>query len=191
MSNPPEEIPEWPIAETPARDGIGEDDNAIPLWFNIGFYGLIVVGLLYIAWFEGTGWTQVASYEADVAIAEEKAAAVKATMPTENPYRGDDAALAQGAETWRTICVACHLPEGTGLVGPSLVDPFWKYGNSDEELFSTVSDGRPAGMPPWGPQLGAEKIWKVLAYMETLPRTEEPGMGSPDYQPPGAATGQP
>ena len=26
-----------------------------------------------------------------------------------------------------------------------------------------------------------EKIWKVLAFMETLPTSDEPGMGSPDY----------
>ena len=30
-------------------------------------------------------------------------------------------------------------------------------------------------MPPWGAQLGAEKIWKVLAYLETLPRSPRAG----------------
>ena len=191
MTDTPQEIPEWPEAGEPTRDGIGEEDNAIPLWFNVGFYGLIVFGIVYILWFELTGWTQSGVYDAAVVIAEERAAAQRATLPSTNPYRGDEAALAQGAETWRTVCVACHLPEGTGLVGPSLVDAYWKYGNSDEELFATVAEGRPAGMPPWGPQLGTEKIWKVLAYMETLPKTAEPGLGSPDYRPPGAPGGTP
>jgi mono/diheme cytochrome c family protein len=42
-------------------------------------------------------------------------------------------------------------------------------------------------MPPWGTTLGTEKIWKVLAYIETLPKTDEPGVGSPDYAAPAAA----
>ncbi len=45
-----------------------------------------------------------------------------------------------------------------------------------------MSEGRPLGMPPWGPQLGTEKIWQVLAYLETLPRQSEPGIGSPEYE---------
>jgi hypothetical protein len=46
-------------------------------------------------------------------------------------------------------------------------------------------------MPPWGPQLGAEKIWKVLAYIETLPKRAEPGVGSPDFEAARAAAAPP
>ena len=104
-----------------------------------------------------------------------------------DPSCQDGTAIAEGAEVFATICAACHKPDGTGLVGPSLVDPYWKYGQSDAELFETVSAGRPLGMPPWGPQLGDDKIWKVLAYLETLPRQSQPGVGAPDYVPPPAA----
>jgi mono/diheme cytochrome c family protein len=34
-------------------------------------------------------------------------------------------------------------------------------------------------MPPWGDQLGSEKIWKALAYMESLPKSDVPGVGAP------------
>ncbi len=175
-------VAELPIEGAPVRDGIGEEDNPIPLWFNVGFYGLMAWGVVYIIYFMGTGWTQAGRFAVEAAAAEERYAAIRAEMPTENPYRGDAAALAEGKELWATICVACHLPDGQGLVGPSVIDPYWKYGDSDEALFETVNDGRPLGMPPWGPTLGAEKIWKVLAYMETLPRTDEPGIGSPEYE---------
>jgi len=47
-----------------------------------------------------------------------------------------------------------------------------------------VMEGRPAGMPGWGAQLGSEKVWRVLAYLETLPRSQAPGVGAPDYVPP-------
>ena len=94
------------------------------------------------------------------------------------------AAIAEGKEVFGQICAACHLADGHGLVGPSLVDPYWKYGHADADLFQTVTGGRPGGMPPWGPQLGAEKIWKVLAYVETLPKSDAPGVGAPGYAPP-------
>jgi cytochrome c oxidase cbb3-type subunit 3 len=88
------------------------------------------------------------------------------------------------------ICAACHKPDGSGLVGPSLVDPYWKYGSSDAELFETVAEGRPMGMPPWKSQLGSEKIWKVLAYMEMLPRSHVPGVGAPDHAAAGAGASE-
>jgi cytochrome c oxidase cbb3-type subunit 3 len=183
VSSDAPEIPERPRLDEAPRDAIGEEDHPIPLWFNLGFYGLIAVGVVYIAYYAVlSDWSQRAQYEAEVAALETRYAAVRAeSRPTANPYHGDAAAIAKGAETWSTICVACHLPEGTGLVGPSLVDPYWKYGHSDAELFATVSEGRPLGMPPWGPQLGSEKIWQVLAYLETLPKSEAPGIGSPEY----------
>ena len=183
MSGDAHGIPELPRADAAPRDGIGEEDNAIPLWFNVGFYGLIAFGIGYIVYYALlSGWSQRAQYESEVAQLEARYAAVReANRPTSNPYHGDAAAIAKGAETWNTICVACHLPEGTGLVGPSLVDPYWKYGNGDAELFATVSEGRPLGMPPWGAALGTEKIWQVLAYLETLPKRDEMGIGSPEY----------
>ena len=183
MSSELQGIPERPRSDEPPRDGIAEEDNAIPLWFNVGFYGLILYGLCYIVYFAVlSGWSQRGQYEAEVAALEAKYAAVReANRPTTNPYHGDARAIAKGKETWDTICIACHTAEGTGLVGPSLVDPYWKYGHGDAELFATVSEGRPLGMPPWGPQLGTEKIWQVLAYLETLPKRSEPGIGSPEY----------
>ena len=136
-----------------------------------------------------SGWTQRSQYEAELALAATRAERVRAERPAENPYRGDAAAIAEGAQVFATICAACHKPDGSGLVGPSLVDAYWKYGREDAELFETVANGRPAGMPPWAAQLGDEKIWKVLAYLETLPPASGPGVGAPDYVAAPAAAG--
>lgn len=183
MSEPFHEIPELVEAGEPERDGIGEEDNPVPLWFNVGFYGLIVVGLIYIAYYLASGWSQAGQYQAEVERAEVAIAAYRATLPKTNPYHGNAAAVAEGKKVFDEICAVCHKPDGTGLVGPSLVDPYWKYGNDDESLFTSVAEGRPLGMPPWGTQLGAEKIWKALAYLESLPKSDAPGVGAPDYQP--------
>jgi cytochrome c oxidase cbb3-type subunit 3 len=182
-------VPERPGKEDLPRDGIGEEDNPVPLWFNVGFYGLLVVGVVYMIYYTvGSDWSQATQYAREVEAAEARIAEVRAEMPTTNPYGADDTqALAEGKEVFQTICVACHQADGSGLVGPSLVDPYWKYGDSDEAQFVSVHDGRPLGMPPWGAQLGSDKIWKVLAYIETLPRSDEPGVGAPGYDAASAA----
>ncbi|HTO68297.1 MAG TPA: c-type cytochrome [Myxococcota bacterium] len=184
-SDPRFEIPERPLrgADT-ARDGIAEDDHPVPLWFNAAWVFTWIFGACYIVWYLGLStWTARGAYDEEIAAAR---ATAKAAAPAAaaNPYAGDPAAIADGAQTFATICSACHGPDAHGLVGPSLVDPYWKYGGTDADRFKTVNEGRPGGMPAWGPQLGTERIWKVLAYIDTLPKTREPGFGAPDYVPP-------
>lgn len=173
------EIAEYEAPELGERDGIGEEDNPIPLWFNLTFAATIVFAIVYVPYYSMIGWTQKGQYEAEVAAAKQAQAAIMASMPTTNPFRGNAAAIAEGQQVFATICAACHKPDASGLVGPSLVDPYWKYGNSDSELFKTVMEGRPAGMPAWAQQLGADKVWKSLAFLETLPKSDKPGVGAP------------
>jgi cytochrome c oxidase cbb3-type subunit 3 len=188
MSEPFSEIPELARADEAVRDGIGEEDNPVPLWFNVGFYGLIVFGILYIVYYLGSGWSQSGQYQAEMERAEALLAEHRATLPSKNPYHDDANAIAEGKQVFDEICSVCHKPDGSGLVGPSLVDPYWKYGDDDESLFTSVSEGRPLGMPPWGTQLGGEKIWKSLAYLETLPKSDTPGVGAPQAPPTAGGT---
>jgi cytochrome c oxidase cbb3-type subunit 3 len=187
MNGDERDIVEYPRADLAVRDGIGEEDNEVPLWFNVGFYGLIAFGIVYIFYYTLSGWSAQGEYQAQASAAEAAHAAQRAELPSENPFRGDPAALGQGQEVFAQICAACHKLDGSGLVGPSLVDPYWKYGDSDQARFASVSGGRPEGMPPWGKVLGSEKIWKVLAYVETLPRSDAPGVGAPGGAAPASA----
>ena len=186
MSADAHEIPDRPRPGEPLHDGIGEEDNPIPAWWWWSFVGTILFAAFYIPFYTLSGWSQAGQYAQQVAAAEQLAAEVRGSLPASNPFRGDAAALAEGKQTYDTICAACHKPDGSGLVGPSLVDGYWKYGGDDLALFESVAKGPPAGMPPWEAQLGTDKIWKVLAYMQSLPQSDEPGMGAPD-----AASGAP
>jgi cytochrome c oxidase cbb3-type subunit 3 len=145
----------------------------------------IVFAAVYVPWYVLSDWSAADDWQAEVAAAEARKAEMRASLPSTNPYRGDPAAVAEGQEIFASNCAACHKADGTGLVGPSLVDPYWKYGHGDQALFESVSEGRPAGMPPWGTVLGRDKIWKVLAYVETLPQSDEPGVGAPAAEPAG------
>jgi cytochrome c oxidase cbb3-type subunit 3 len=180
-----DEIAEHPRADEAHQDGIGEEDNAIPAWWWWSFFATVVFAAFYSPYYILGSWSQAGQYAEQVAQAQ----AVAASMPkvTTNPFRGNAAALADGKQVFDTICAACHKPDASGLVGPSLVDPYWKYGHTDADLFTTVSKGRPGGMPAWETQLGGDKIWKALAYLETLPKSEQPGIGAPGVAAPGAA----
>jgi cytochrome c oxidase cbb3-type subunit 3 len=177
------------ISELPGpgreRDGIGEEDHPVPLWFNLSWIATTIFGVAYMIWYLAlSDWSSAGEWQAEVAAAATQSATARASQPTTNPYTGNAAAIAEGKEVFMTICIACHMADGHGLVGPSLVDPYWKYGSADADLFATVTEGRPGGMAAWGAQLGNEKIWKVIAFVRTLPKTSEPGFGAPDYVPP-------
>jgi cytochrome c oxidase cbb3-type subunit 3 len=182
--NAHDEIAELPRRDAAPRDGIGEEDNAIPAWWWWGFVATILFAAFYLPYYTLSGWSQQGQYAAQVAAEQAQAALARPALAETNPYHGNAAAIAEGREIFTTICAACHRPDGSGLVGPSLVDPYWKYGSDDHDLFLTVSKGRPGGMPAWEPQLGADKIWKVLAFVETLPKSAKPGVGSPGYSAP-------
>jgi cytochrome c oxidase cbb3-type subunit 3 len=183
------EIAERPRTDEALRDGIGEEDNAIPAWWWWSWFATIVFAAFYLPYYTLSGWSQTGEYAEQVAQAN--AMAASAPAQTTNPFRGNAAAIAEGQQVFTTICAACHKPDASGLVGPSLVDPYWKYGHTDADLFTTVTKGRPGGMPAWESQLGGEKIWKALAYLETLPKSDQPGVGAPGVAAPGAAPAAP
>jgi cytochrome c oxidase cbb3-type subunit 3 len=66
-------------------------------------------------------------------------------------------------------CDGCHGGDAGGWVGPSLVDGRWRYGGTDEEVFSSIYFGRPKGMPAFGGVLGPAGVWNIVAYLRTLP----------------------
>ena len=66
-------------------------------------------------------------------------------------------------------CDGCHGGGAIGWVGPSLVDGRWRYGGSDEEIFTSIFYGRPKGMPAYGGVMGSDAVWTVVAYLKAQP----------------------
>ena len=63
-------------------------------------------------------------------------------------------------------CDGCHGGGGVGWVGPSLADGRWRYGGTDEEIFTSIFYGRPKGMPAYGGVLGTDGVWMLVAYIK-------------------------
>ncbi len=64
-------------------------------------------------------------------------------------------------------CVGCHA-HGGGAIGPALMDEKWIYGASPQNLYDTIAEGRPNGMPAFGDKLSSDQIWKLVAYVRSL-----------------------
>lgn len=65
-------------------------------------------------------------------------------------------------------CAGCHAYNGTGNMGPDLTDAEWRYGGLPIEIYKTIRDGRPQGMPAWGAALPPAEIWKIVAFIQSL-----------------------
>lgn len=92
-----------------------------------------------------------------------------------NPYAGNVSAAATGRQLFlRYNCVGCHGGRAGGGMGPSLRDSVWAYGGSDTQLFSTITEGRPVGMPAWGGRIPEDQIWQLISYVRSLRTPQEP-----------------
>lgn len=86
-----------------------------------------------------------------------------------NPYEGNRQRIADGAALFVAYnCADCHGDGGSGAMGPSLADARWHFGGSAGEVFQSIYEGRPDGMPAWGGKIADDQIWRLVAYVRSL-----------------------
>ena len=86
----------------------------------------------------------------------------------ENPFHNNAYALTEGKRLYSAYnCVGCHA-QGGGAIGPALMDHRWIYGSRPEQIFSTIVQGRPNGMPAFGGRIPEQELWQIVAYVESL-----------------------
>src|SRR6267142_904312 len=98
-----------------------------------------------------------------------------------NPYAGDAKVAKLGEFEFRANCAFCHgLGARGGGRGPDLTRVQKKHGNSDADIFRTISEGVPGtAMPPNGAtQQGVgmteEEIWQVVSYIRSVQLKSSP-----------------
>jgi cytochrome c oxidase cbb3-type subunit 3 len=64
-------------------------------------------------------------------------------------------------------CVGCHGHGGGGM-GPPLMDDEWIYGSNPENVYATIVEGRPNGMPSFGGRLTTQQVWQLVAYVRSM-----------------------
>lgn len=96
-----------------------------------------------------------------------------------NEYEGNAFALTEGKRLFSQMnCTGCHA-HGGGAIGPALMDDKWIYGSQPDQIFATIVEGRPNGMPSFRNKLPDYEIWQLAAYVRSLsgqvPKDAAPG----------------
>lgn len=84
------------------------------------------------------------------------------------PYLNNAWAVSEGKSLYLQMnCVGCHF-HGGGGIGPPLMDDRWIYGSQPENIYQSIQEGRPNGMPAWGSRLSSDMMWKLTAYVMSM-----------------------
>ena len=83
-------------------------------------------------------------------------------------YQNNSYALAEGKALFNSMnCVGCHF-HGGGGIGPPLIDDEWIYGSDPTQIYNTIVEGRPNGMPSFKGKLGNQQVWEIVAYVRSM-----------------------
>jgi cytochrome c oxidase cbb3-type subunit 3 len=83
-------------------------------------------------------------------------------------YEVNAYSLAEGKRLFEWYnCNGCHA-NGGGGIGPALMDNVWIYGGQPENIYATIVQGRPNGMPSFGGHIPDEQVWQLVAYVRSM-----------------------
>lgn len=86
-----------------------------------------------------------------------------------NPRASDPKALEEGKQLFISYnCADCHGSEGSGNVAPSFADGRWHFGGTVGDVYESIEEGRPDGMPAWGGRISESQVWALVTYVRTL-----------------------
>ena len=169
-------------------DGIKELDNNLPPWWIYSFYISIIFAAVYLLRFHVfNGYTQLDELEteltdAKIAIEEYKKTA-KGLVDVNTVIQLTEAAdLSAGKTIFETNCVACHMSDGGGGIGPNLTDKHWILGGDIKSIFKTISEGGRSGkgMIAWKAQLKPLEMAQVSSYVLTFQGTTPANPKAPE-----------
>jgi cytochrome c-L len=88
-----------------------------------------------------------------------------------NQYLQQEQALAQGKRLYQTHCQACHLPDGSGRLGPSLIGDKWIHERAatDVGMFEILYGGASGAMQSFAKRgMSQDDMLKIIAYVRSL-----------------------
>jgi cytochrome c oxidase cbb3-type subunit III len=130
---------------------------------------------------ERAGWDGLSTDPAasgDVTLPQVRTTTFEAGAATPRPaMRNPFADAADEGERFYVAfnCAGCHGARGGGGIGPPLARESLIYGNDPQNIFQSIVQGRPYGMPAFGGKAPDDVIWKIAAYVRHLSAP-----GSPD-----------
>jgi cytochrome c oxidase cbb3-type subunit III len=87
--------------------------------------------------------------------------------PTPAGYMDNAFQMSEGSRLYKQMnCNGCHA-NGGGDIGPALADDRWIYGHEPEQIYASIVQGRPNGMPAYGTRLPQAQVWQIVAYVRS------------------------
>ena len=94
-------------------------------------------------------------------------------VKTNNPFAGNAHAIAEGKRLYEWFnCSGCHAAGG-GAIGPPLMDDQWIYGKDSQNVFSSIVEGRPQGMPAYGGRIPEYQVWQIVSFVRAMSGLDE------------------
>ena len=88
--------------------------------------------------------------------------------PSSNMYQESAYAVSEGQKLFDEYnCSGCHA-HGGGGIGPALMDQDWIYGSEPGNIFATIMQGRPNGMPSFRNRIPEYQAWELVSYVRSL-----------------------
>lgn len=143
--------------------------DATPRWLRFQRGSTLL--LFILSWFLFSGWTLRGCLKP-----EKPSQILNVTVDlSEITLSADEDTLRQGRRIYLQHCLQCHLPDGRGGVGASLVDDDWVHGNDLDTILRVISAGTSNGMPGWSGLLNEEELGAVTSYVYSInPHLEPP-----------------
>jgi cytochrome c oxidase cbb3-type subunit 3 len=88
--------------------------------------------------------------------------------PAANAFEENAYATAEGQRLFIAFnCNGCHAHGGGGM-GPPLMDTKWIYGSEPPQIFASIVEGRPNGMPSFRGKIPDHQVWQLVAFVRSV-----------------------
>jgi cytochrome c oxidase cbb3-type subunit 3 len=89
-------------------------------------------------------------------------------LPEKSPFQNNAWGVSEGKRLFDAYnCSGCHSHGGGGM-GPALMDDKWIYGNRPANIFETIVEGRPNGMPSFRNKIPDYQVWQLVAFVQSM-----------------------
>jgi cytochrome c oxidase cbb3-type subunit 3 len=161
-----------------------EWNNPAPKWWLYLYFITIAWAAVYLLMYPGIGifegllnWSQEGQYEEEMQAAEARYEPIYerfAAMDFEQRV-ADPEALELGRSLFASYCTTCHGSDARGGPGyPNLTDNDWQWGNSEDNIVTTITHGRNGIMTSWAAVLGSDEgVDNMVRYVRSLSGLEE------------------
>ena len=154
-------------------DGIKELDNDLPSWWLYGFYGCVIFALFYLYDYHIINNSPLQEQEYIIELQQANDEIKLNVKPVEIVQLVDEQSISNGAQVYANNCIACHLVDGGGSIGPNLTDDYWIHGGDFDAVVKVINDGvLDKGMIAWKTVLNPTQVSEVASFLLTLPQVD-------------------